>query len=68
MSNYGNLFQINSNDRFGLNIKINNSIMKQKRQYVTPAMRTVELRQTGMLMGSDDRSAAMSVTYDEEEI
>jgi hypothetical protein len=47
------------------------SIMKQKRMYVKPAMRTVELRHTGMLMGSDQNysnSASMSVEYDEEDI
>ena len=45
--------------------------MKQKRQYVMPAMRTVELRQTGMLMGSglqNSKSASMSVEYQEEDI
>lgn len=45
--------------------------MKQKKEYVMPAMRTVELRHAGMLMGSDQNysnSASMSVEYQEEDI
>ena len=44
--------------------------MKQKRMYVTPAMRTVELRhKCCILTGSGgDRQATMTVTYDEEDI
>lgn len=56
---------------FTVTIKIV-SIMKQKRTYVKPAMRTVELRQQcRILAGSDpmrSSSAAMNVTYEEEEI
>lgn len=44
--------------------------MKTKREYVRPVMMVVELRHTAILMASGDRaaSAAMSVTYEEEEI
>ena len=45
--------------------------MKQKKEYVKPAMRTVELRHTGMLMTSglqNSKSASMSVEYEEEDI
>ena len=45
--------------------------MKQKRVYVTPAMDTVELKHTGMLMTSgpgNNSSASMSVNYYEEDI
>ena len=42
--------------------------MKQKRVYGRPEMRVVELRHAGMLMTSGDRSATMTVTYEEEDI
>lgn len=45
--------------------------MKQKKEYVMPAMRTVELRHAGMLMTSglqNSKSASMSVEYEEEDI
>ena len=45
-------------------------MMKQKREYGRPEMRVVELRQKcGILVGSgEDRSASMTVTYEEEDI
>ena len=39
-----------------------------KKEYKTPTIEVVELKQTGMLMTSGDRSAAMSVIYEEEDI
>ena len=44
--------------------------METKKQYEKPAMRVYELkRQSGLLVGSNSsRSAAMDVTYEEEDI
>jgi hypothetical protein len=41
--------------------------MKTKLEYERPSMRVVEIRQHGMLMGSNPQ-AKMTVTYEEEDI
>ena len=40
--------------------------MTTKKKYEKPALQVFELKQTGMLMVSNNSSATMKVTYEEE--